>query len=341
MPLPHVDVHFSDKVLEDDQASIEAWIAKMESAGLPPILNGEHLSMLSGVALSFIYGVSNSQPSFYRSFRLRKKGGGARRIDAPLPSLLRLQRWILDEIIGKVPLHPAAKAYRAGYSIKDAARLHRGRKLLLLLDVRNFFPSISEHHVYRTFTSIGYPAGVSVLLAKVCTLNGSLPQGAPTSGALSNVLLTTFDDRMLSECKERGLRYSRYADDIQISGEDFDSAEIAEFARSQLASIDLSLKTSKTQLLRRSHRQMVTGVVVNERLSVRRSELRRLRQACYYIGKFGLFGHCRHIGSDNPRLTIERLIGQISHAIFVNPKDRALARMKDGLIEVRKQTFGR
>lgn len=120
--------------------------------------------------------MSNSQESYYRSFDIPKRSGGRRRIDAPLPSLAFLQRWILDNILNSVPLHASAKAYRKGNSIFDNARFHRKQKVVLKVDVKNFFGSIEEHSAFVIFKDLGYSKRLSKLLSMTSSLHGTLPR---------------------------------------------------------------------------------------------------------------------------------------------------------------------
>jgi RNA-directed DNA polymerase len=322
------EIIFSDGVKADQKAAILALISSFRERNLPVILSPTHLSLLTGVETTTLYATSNSPSKFYREFSVRKKGGGRRRISAPLPLLLELQQWILSNVLEKIPVHAAAKAYKKGSSIKENARFHRRQQAILKSDVEDFFGSISEFWVYTQFCSLGYSSAVSRLLSGICCKNGSLPQGAATSGYLSNIFMRDFDNALFDFCRPRGLRYTRYADDIAISGNDFDSEEVKRFISEALRQSKLRINLRKTRMLRRNTRQQVTGVVVNERLGPSREFLRRIRQDVYYIEKFGVYGHARHAGWKSPLSCLNNLLGRITHAQFLLGKNTSLERAK-------------
>ena len=130
-----------------------------------------------------------------------------------------------------------------------------------------FLDQFSSYWIYRFFISLGYSRAISRFLASVCSKNGTLPQGAATSGYLSNIYMISFDETVFGFCRERSLRFTRYADDIAISGADMNVEEVIQFICETLNSIDLRINYAKTRCLRQHTRQKVTGVVVNERLS--------------------------------------------------------------------------
>ena len=335
-----IEIKYSKGIKPDQIAAIEAYISRLEGRGVPAILSADHLSLLVGVKTERLYAMSNQPSSFYRTFSVKKRSGGARKISAPLPLLLFVQRWILSNILEAIPVHEAAKAYVKGGSIKKNARLHRGQAVLFKSDVKDFFPSIGEFRVFRIFRDVGYLEPVAKILSGLCCLEGSLPQGAATSGQLSNIVMRDFDDKLLKYCTGRGLRYSRYADDITISGSEVESDAIRDLISGGLKEVDLTMNGGKTKIRRQHTRQEVTGVVVNERLSVGRDYLRRLRQEYYFVNKFGVHGHTRAIGETSPRYVLERLIGQFAHAIHIDTKNKDLKECKEVLLRLRREHFG-
>lgn len=228
-----------------EREAVEKYSQRLTRKGLPVILSPEHLSYITNIKVESLYAMSNSQESYYRSFDIPKRSGGRRRIDAPLPSLAFLQRWILDNILNSVPLHASAKAYRKGNSIFDNARFHRKQKVVLKVDVKNFFGSIEEHSAFVIFKDLGYSKRLSKLLSMTSSLHGTLPQGAPTSGALANIYMRTFDDAVFTACKESKIRYTRYADDLTFSGSDFDTDAQVRLVDKQLSKVGLSVNAKK------------------------------------------------------------------------------------------------
>ncbi len=178
------------------QESINKWIAyahALRVQKLPIIFDQTHFALLLGVNNEYLHAMSNAPEHFYRSFYISKRNGGKRRIDEPLPDLKKIQSWILQEILYRIPASKFAKAYIPGVCIKDNARFHRNQKIVLTVDVKNFFPSIKSGYVLGAFLSAGYNVDVAVLLTRLCCLREALPQGAPTSAYLSNLVMRTFE----------------------------------------------------------------------------------------------------------------------------------------------------
>jgi len=338
MNLPEIE--FDQKVSEEHKAAVGDYITSFEQTGVPAILSMEHFALVSGLKPETLFGITNSPQAFYRTFSLRKANGGVRRIDAPLPTVLLAQRWILKNVLEKKACHPAAKAYLKDSSIRANARFHRSQNFVLKVDVKDFFGSISDFKVFTIFKDFGYTNAVATGLSRICCLNNCLPQGAATSGYLSNILLSDFDTQIFKFCRERNLRYSRYADDMAISGEAIERDVVVGKISDLLHAEGLKLNKAKTRLIPNSNRQKITGVVVNEKLSVESSYLRKLRQSHYYIKKHGIFGHARHVKASNPRGLLEKLIGQVSYAHFIRQDDKALAAMKKDFLQERRAAFG-
>ncbi len=293
---------------------------KLYEKGFPIIYEQEHLAKLVGYSNEYLRRASNYQICFYREFSIPKKRGGFRKIDEPLPSLKEIQRWILDNILNKCKTSIYAKAYIKKRSIRSNARFHRKQEKVLSLDFKDFFPSLKASRVYTFFYKLGYCKSVVTMLTELCTLKKALPQGAPTSPALSNLLCINLDNRFGGYAKKNNIRYTRYADDITFSG-NFDTGSIIHFVKNVLSDEDLLLNEEKTRLMLPHQRQEVTGIVVNEELQAPRSLRRELRKNIYYIEKFGLDSHM-----DYTKITKEYyasyLKGKALFVLFVNPYDK-------------------
>ena len=230
------------------------------------------------------------------------KRGGHRLLEAPKPRLRETQRNVLDGIVAQIPPHDAAHGFRAGRSIMTSAVPHVGRDVVIRLDLVAFFTSVFAQRVYRIFRTAGYPDEVAQLLAALCThrtpsevLASSpmrdpitlsrlraphLPQGAPTSGALANLAAYRFDIRVAALAASLGAQYTRYADDLAISGaRDLTRAAPTVIARVGAIAIEegFAVNFRKTRVMTRSRRQRLTGLVVNEKLAVPRDDVERLR----------------------------------------------------------------
>lgn len=286
---------------------------------LPVIFDQEHLSYLVGYHLDYLRGAIYNTKPFYRYFTVNKRSGGVRNIAEPLPSLKEIQRWILDNILYKCSISRFAKGYVPDLSIRDNARFHRNQELVLKLDIKDFFPSIKAGRIFNFFKRLGYQKSVSQMLTGLCTLEGSLPQGAPTSPALSNLVVSRLDKRLSNFAVQKKIRYTRYADDITFSGT-FASGEIIKLVRMASKDEGLVLNEKKIRLMKKHERQIVTGVIVNEKLQAPRQRRREFRKVMYFIQKFGLDSHLSFIGNDR-RNYLKHLLGIGNHILHLNPKD--------------------
>lgn len=303
----------------------EEWLAyakKLWENRLPIIYTQEHLCGLLGYSMSYVYAASNAPEHFYRKFQIPKKAGGVRQITEPLPSLKEIQRWVLDNVLDKLEVSPYAKAYIKGKSIKDNVRFHRNQKMVLSLDIKDFFGNLSANMVYEKFLDVGYHKDIAMMLTSLCCLKGSLPQGAPTSALLSNILMKPFDDAVARYTTENKIRYTRYADDMTFSG-DFDVLELLRYVRRELKRLGLSLNNDKTRLRKQGQRQEVTGIVVNCRPQLSKNLRKKIRQEIYYIQRYGLNSHLEFIGEKRQNY-LQHLQGVIGYALFINPKDKEM-----------------
>ena len=251
---------------------------------------------------------------------LPKRGGGLRLVEAPKPRLKAIQRRILHEILDKVPPHEAAHGFRPGRSVLSHARVHAGRAAVLRMDLEDFFVSIPAPRVYGMFRTVGYPEEVSRVLTGLCTSRAPtadmppakgattaadlaalyrtrqryrtrhLPQGAPTSPAIANLCAHGLDVRLGAAAQAAGATYTRYADDLVFSGDEGFARMCSRFS-ALVGGIALEegfhVQHRKTRVMRRSQRQEVTGIVVNERPSIRRADFDRLRAVLHNCVRFG------------------------------------------------------
>jgi RNA-directed DNA polymerase len=154
--------------------------------------------------------------------------------------------------------------------------MHLCKELVIAMDVKDFFPSVTTQRVTAIFGRLGMSPEVCGILTKLTTWNGQLPQGAPTSTDLANLALAKVDARISGLCRTQGFAYSRYVDDITVSG----NAKLAGF-KNLLARIieeeGFKVKHEKTELMPRHKRQLVTKVIVNQKLNLAREKRQRIR----------------------------------------------------------------
>jgi RNA-directed DNA polymerase len=255
----------------------------------------------------------------YRYAAIPRRSGLPRLIEAPKMRLKEVQRWILREILAHVPVHDAAQGFSRGRSVIDHARRHSGQRVVLRLDLADFFASVSAGRVFGIFQTMGYHSHVAHALTGLTTntvpvhvwevvrraaagaavqprfwlgrqlATPHLPQGAPTSPALANLAAFRLDRRLAGLAASAGLRYSRYADDLAFSGPRLArggadlEALIAQIVRSE----GFSLNADKTVLRTHSARQQVCGIVVNAAPNISRADYDRLKAILHNAARHG------------------------------------------------------
>lgn len=277
--------------------------------------------------IACLYALSNHISSHYRSVLIPKRDGTARKLCIPDTLLKLVQRNILHHILDLLPVSSYATAYRKGVTIVSNVSCHTQKEKILKLDIHDFFGSIPFILVYQSvFHSDRFPSSVGTLLTHLCCYNGCLPQGAPASAAISNLVMKPFDEYMGKWCGERGITYTRYCDDMTFSGS-FEAYKVKNKVRSFLRVIGFELNEKKTKLLLAGQRQSVTGVVVNEKPQVSKEYRTKLRQEVYYCLKFGTESHLAHMNpqdsgtKESAERYLQRLLGKINFVLQVNPQD--------------------
>lgn len=221
----------------------------------------------------------------YHEFKIPKRSGGRRTIMAPEPELKALQRRIYRRLLARLPVHLAATGFRRGESIVTHARRHQGQAVVMHLDLVDFFPSTSAKRIEKYFLAIGWNREAAKRLTNLCTADGGLPQGAPTSPILSNLVNYRLDARIAGYAKRLNIVYSRYADDITFSyaggdspgGDKLRASALRHFVRLAAAEEGYRLHRKKGSIRRRHDRQLVAGLVVNEKVQLPRETRRWLR----------------------------------------------------------------
>lgn len=228
-------------------------------------------------------------PLDYREFTIPKASGGKRRILAPNETLKALQRRILHRLLGRLRSHPAATGFERGHSIATNARRHAGRAVVMRMDVKSFFESTRADRIQKYFRKIGWNKAASRLLTKLTTYDGGLPQGAPTSPRLSNLVNYGLDARLAGMAVKVNAEYTRYADDMTFSfGSDDPDAVHAVIRLVKHAAGDEGYEVhrgKKLHVRRQNARQIVTGLVVNQRVNLMRDIRRWLRAVEHHIAK--------------------------------------------------------
>lgn len=325
---------------------------KLRASNLPVIFTLSHLANLSDTRYSDLHSFvarSTSKKDFpYKNFTIKKRSGGKRWISVPAPALMAVQKWISKNILNNIAPHHSSFAYAINRRIKDHAERHCSAKWILKIDIKDFFNNISELQIYYLFIKLGYPDLLAFEMARICTREtprrkgkrwnndnynsekpynsehiGSLPQGAPTSPALSNLVFFDIDQKLETLAFELGATYSRYADDLCFSFTDSTREKLLNTKQKiskLLYSYGFRTNTKKTRIIPPGSRKIITGLIVNEAVPSTPKELRdKVRMHCYYAKKFGISQHCHRIGFRSIIGFRNHLFGLITYIQSINP----------------------
>jgi hypothetical protein len=292
----------------------------------------------------------------YRYRWIRRAGGGPRLLEVPKPRLREVQRLLLHAILDRIPVHPAVHGFVPGRSAVSFARPHAGAGVVIRLDLEDFFSSVRAGRVFGVFRTAGYPESVAHQLTGLTTnavpqavwrdappvqdgpamqsrfrlgrrlAAPHLPQGAPTSPALANLCAHRMDRRLAGLAAAFGLTYTRYADDIALSGllRAVAARRVIELATGIVGDEGFALNESKTLVRSQGERQRLAGIVVNRRPNLERRAYDVLRAILHNAGRDGLESQNR---GERPRFA-EHLAGRVSWAVSLNPtRGPALGRL--------------
>jgi RNA-directed DNA polymerase len=284
----------------------------------------------------------------YRRRWVRKADGSIRLLEAPKRELKDLQRQVLHHILDAVPPHPAAHGFHPGRSVLTAAAPHAGREVVVRLDLEAFFACVDAGRVYGIFRLAGYPEPVAHTLAALCTTttpldvrraapkapdrldqverrrrllhrlaSPHLAQGSPTSPALANLTAHRLDRRLAGLARRLDATYTRYADDLVLSGDRSllrSAGRVVELVGAIASDEGFRLNAAKTRVATAARRQTVAGLVVNRRPNVARAEYDRLRAVLHDAARSGPEAANR---AGHPDLRAH-LLGRISWVVAAN-----------------------
>lgn len=259
---------------------------------VPILFSSDDLAFRLGISKNQLNWLSYAKQGRYRQLERSKANGKIRILHAPTPKLKTVQRWITTKILLKQKPHPYAAAYYPGSTLAQCAGPHVGRRVVMRMDLKDFFPSITYSQVRRVFSSFGYSYSVASVLASLCCLEGKLIQGAPSSPVLSNLVASNIDRRITGLKKhlkstDQKFYYSRYADDLIFSFDDESLVGTLPLLRQIINDEGFEVNEDKLRIMRSGRQQKVTGVVVNQRLNVNASECRKLRAVIHNISRNG------------------------------------------------------
>jgi hypothetical protein len=278
----------------------------------------------------------SEKESHYHYRWVKKRSGGERLLESPKPMLKEAQERVLRGLLDRVPPHVNAHGFVAGRSILSNARPHVGQRILLRIDLENFYPSVRFPRVVAIYRSLGFSREVGIWLARLTTsvmprsldrgtaysaytpyLSRHLPQGAPTSPALANLSAWSLDVRLTGLARAFDVNYTRYADDLTFSGSHRFGGALRDFiplVGEIINSERFRANRRKRKIVRDSQRQTVTGVVVNAKPNISRSEFDRLKAILFNCVKHGPSTQ-NHDGHEN---FAAHLRGRIAHVRHLN-----------------------
>ncbi len=326
--------------LADRRSHVEA----LDERGLPLLSTPADVARALDLTVSKLrwlcFHAEATEKPHYAYFEVPKRSGGVRTLAAPQPELAKAQSWILHNVLAKLPTEEPAHGFVPGRSTVTCAAPHVGKDVVVNLDVKDFFPTITFHRVRGVFQKLGYSPAVATIFALLCsespriptTFEGrrywvatgprALPQGACTSPALSNQVTKKLDRRLAGMSKKHGLTYTRYADDLTFSAPPGKRAEIGMLmarVRHILDEEGFTLHPDKGRVQRSGGQQTVTGIVVNDKLGLARADVRRLRAILHAARKTGLEAQNRE---GVPHFEAH-LRGHIAYLHMVDPKKAA------------------
>ena len=293
--------------------------------------------------------VDREQLRNYRYRWLPRRSGLPRLVEAPKARLKEVQRWVLHEILDHVPPHAASHGFVRERSVLTHAAVHTGQGVVVRLDLRDFFASVAAGRVYGLYRALGYEVSIARTLTGLCTntipttiwsarqppaqpglvqphfwlgrqlATAHLPQGAPTSPALANLVAFGLDRRLTGLSAALGMRYSRYADDLTFSGPHMTRSAnrtLLSAATEIIRAEGFRLHPDKSTLRSAAQRQLVTGVVVNQRINAPRDDYDRLKAQLHRLARDG------PVAASGPRsVDLEaHLRGRVAWVAALNPR---------------------
>jgi hypothetical protein len=345
-------VHLGPGVFWHDTADVDRFDAddpeaKRQANALPPLADALALAKALGLAMPRLrwlaYHRDVDTGTHYHRWLVPKRDGSPRLISAPKPELKAAQRWITREVTEHLPVHGAAHGFLTGRSIVTNARVHAGARVVVKLDIRGFYPTVTMRRVKGLLRRAGLGEQVATVMALLATeapreevvTHGkthfvalgprSLPQGAPTSPSITNALCLRLDCRLSGLARKLGCRYTRYADDLTFSWHGDARSQVGALLRATnmiVRAEGFEIHAKKTRVMRSGARQKVTGLIVNQvgpeqpAARVPRSVQRELRAAI----------RNRELGRPGKGETLEQLKGMAAF-VMMTDRDRGRAFM--------------
>lgn len=311
---------------EDYMVACFEYAGNLHQRNLPVIFDFVHLAMYFKCSSEVLKGVVANVERHYNEYKIRKKAGGDRPIEAPDYLLKDIQRWIYINILCKdTSINDCVHGFIPKSMNKDRVRgvltnaaPHAGHDWLINIDLKNFFHTVKLDKVKDYFSSLGYENEVVKTLTALCTYKSRLPQGAPTSPMLSNIIASTMDVMMLKYCNKRGIVYTRYADDLTFSANsDVEVPPIEDIYKIVYLN-GFKVNRMKTKVRYKGCRQEVTGLTVTNGVHVSQRFKKEILRELHFCKKFGIYEHYKHLNTTKG-LYKEWLRGKIMFVRQIDP----------------------
>lgn len=284
----------------------------------------------------------------YKTVKFKQENGKIRTLNIPDEDLMSIQKRILHSVLNRFVVSEYATAYIRRKCLRDNALPHIGKKYLLKLDIQDFFNNINFSQVLTcVFNKNYFPKQVGYILTSLCCYKNSLPQGAPTSSYISNIVMFNFDEIIGEWCKSNSIAYTRYCDDLTFSS-DKPLYYVYTKVKSMLQERGFELNENKTHFVTNNSRQSVTGITVNEKMSVSTEYKKKLRQEIYYVLKYGS-SNCilytqkskfMNNGIPDKAKYLQHLIGKTNYILQIEPNNKQFYNARAQLIsEIEKENY--
>ena len=335
--------------LHDRRSHIE----KIEALGLPVLASPKDIAEWLGIEVPRLRWLAfhgdATERSHYVRFEVPKRSGGIRVLSAPHAELKAVQKKIHTDLIAKIPLDDTAHGFAKGRSVVTNATKHVARDVIVTLDIKDFFPTISFVRVRGLFKALGYSPAASTVIAALTTAAPTrpieydgkkyevavgdpvLPQGAPTSPGISNLIARRLDRRLNGLARKAGWTYTRYADDLAFSAGSRNKDKVPWLIRQVkeiVKSEGFTVHAKKGRVMRKGGKQQITGVIVNDKPGLDRREVRRLRAVLHRAKREGLAAQNRE---NHPKYAAH-LRGKLAYLAMIDPaKGKAMLAELDAL----------
>lgn len=228
----------------------------------------------------------------YSTLRIRKKNGSFRQLYNPDGYIRSVQSSILHRVFSKISIPEYIFAFEKKKSIPEMAKVHVGKRLVISIDLKDFFTTITHRIIVKVLMDLGASESAAKTLAELCTYKFFVPQGGLTSPKISNIVTSrTFGPEVNSYCLEQGLDLTIYADDITMSTSKeghIDVEKIINDIKGIITTHGFRVNFSKTKVMWKKSRQYVCGVVVNNKTNLLKKQRQKLRAIVYNVQKNGL-----------------------------------------------------